>query len=241
MISSREAKDKGIRRNNNQLYFSRVYETIEIGGIRKVIKKRTDEKDDITFIIAYEEFYNKLVDIHISTGHGGRDKMLMALKPKYAIPRPAVEIFVRCCTTCPEKKQLPKKGLVVKPILSKDFNHRGQVDLIDLQSTPDGEYKWLMNYQDHLTKFIHLKPLKSKSAKDVCEEFLKIFLEFGAPIVLQSDNGREFVNHIIHEMVAKWPSCKIINGRPRHTQSQGSVERSNQDVENMFKAWLRDR
>lgn len=125
LISSREAKDKRIRRNNNQLFFSRVYETIEIGGIRNVIKKRTDEKDDITFITAYEEFYDKLVDIHISTGHGGRDKMLMALKPKYAISRPAVEIFVRCCTTCAEKKQLPKKGFVVKPTLSKDFNHRG--------------------------------------------------------------------------------------------------------------------
>ncbi|KAI4459914.1 vesicular acetylcholine transporter [Holotrichia oblita] len=33
----------------------------------------------------------------------------------------------------------------------KDAIHRGQVDLIALQSTPDGEFKWLMDYQDHLT------------------------------------------------------------------------------------------
>lgn len=57
---------------------------------------------------------------------------------------------------------------------------------------------------------------------------------------MQSDNGREFVNHIIKEMMSKWPACKIINGRPRHPQSQGSVERSNQDVENMLRAWLSD-
>lgn len=105
--------------------------------MRKVITKRTDEKEDITFIIAYEEFYSKLVDIDESIGRGGCDKMIMALKPKYAIHRPAVEIFVECCTTCAEKKQLPKKGLVVKPILSKNLNHRGQVVLINLQSTPD--------------------------------------------------------------------------------------------------------
>lgn len=37
-----------------------------------------------------------------------------------------------------------------------------------------------------------------------------------------------------------WPSCKIINGRPRHPASQGSVERANQDVENMLQAWLQD-
>lgn len=127
----------------------------------------------------------------------------------------------------------------MKPIISKDFNHRGQVDLIDMQSTPDGEYIWLMKNEDHLTKFIHLRPLKSESATDVYEELLKIFLKFRAPNILQSDNGREFVNHIIHKMVAKWPSCKIINC-PRHPQSQESVERSNQDVENMLKAWLKD-
>lgn len=103
-------------------------------------------------------------------------KMLMALKHKYSIPRTAVEIFVKCCTTCAEKKQQSKKGIVVKPLLSKGWNHRGQIDLMDLQSTPDGEYKWLMNYQDHLTKFIHLRPLKSKRAEEVSSELLKNFL-----------------------------------------------------------------
>jgi IS30 family transposase len=124
----------------------------------------------------------------------------------------------------------------VKPILSKGWNHRGQIDLMDLQSTPDGEYKWLMNYQDHLTKFIHLRPLKSKRAEEVSSELLKKILQFGAPKILQSDNGREFVNSVINQLISRWPSCKIVNGRPRHPQSQGSVERSNQDVENMLRA-----
>jgi hypothetical protein len=45
---------------------------------------------------------------------------------------------------------------------------------------------------------------------------------------------------VINQLVSRWPSCKIVNGRPRHQQSQGSVERSNQDVENMLRAWLKD-
>jgi hypothetical protein len=44
---------------------------------------------------------------------------------------------------------------------------------------------------------------------------------------------------VINQLVSRWPSCKIVNGRPRHQQSQGSVERSNQDVENMLRAWLK--
>lgn len=206
----------------------------------EVIKKRQSENDPIIFLVSLEEFYDKLMEIHTSTGHGGRDKMKLALKTKYCIPRTVIEIFIKCCKRCAEKKNQHKKGIVVKPIITNDWNHRGQVDLIDFQSTPDGEYKWLMNYQDHLTKFTHLRPLKSKRADEVASELLKIFLEFGTPKILQNDNGREFVNVIIKEMISKWPTCKIINGRPRHPQSQGSVERCNQDIENMLRAWLQD-
>ncbi len=39
----------------------------------------------------------------------------------------------------------------------------GQVDLIDMQSEPNGEFKHILNYQDHLTKFVFLKPLKTKT------------------------------------------------------------------------------
>jgi len=37
-----------------------------------------------------------------------------------------------------------------------------------------------------------------------------------------------------------WPAAKIVNGRARHPQSQGSVERSNQDVELMLGAMMKD-
>jgi hypothetical protein len=34
-----------------------------------------------------------------------------------------------------------------------------------------------------------------------------------------------------------WPGLKIVHGKPRHSQSQGSVERANQDVRDMVIAW----
>ncbi|KAL4153512.1 hypothetical protein QTP88_001345 [Uroleucon formosanum] len=37
-----------------------------------------------------------------------------------------------------------------------------------------------------------------------------------------------------------WKDLKIVHGKPRHSQSQGSVERANQDVENMLGTWLQD-
>ena len=32
-----------------------------------------------------------------------------------------------------------------------------------------------------------------------------------------------------------WPGCVIVRGRPRHPQTQGSIERANKDVEEMLR------
>uniref|UniRef100_A0A914CJD7 Integrase catalytic domain-containing protein n=1 Tax=Acrobeloides nanus TaxID=290746 RepID=A0A914CJD7_9BILA len=51
-----------------------------------------------------------------------------------------------------------------------------------------------MVYQDHLTKYVLLRPIKSKTAEAVAEELMRIFADFGAPKILHTDNGREFAN-----------------------------------------------
>jgi transposase InsO family protein len=128
----------------------------------------------------------------------------------------------------------------VKPLLSKDLNCRGQVDLVDMQSLSDGDYKFIMHYQDHLTKFSVLKALTSKRAAKVGYQLLDIFLLFGAPHILQSDNGWEFTANVIKELKDWWPDCCIVHGKPRHPQSQGSVERGNADIKDMLIIWMRE-
>ena len=128
----------------------------------------------------------------------------------------------------------------MKPMVFSDFNSRCQVDLIDFQSHPDKEYKFIMVYQDHLTKFVVLRPLKSKTAEEVAYNLIDIFTLLGAPSILQSDNGREFANKVVSNLKEYWPTLKIVHGKPRHSQSQGSVERANQDIENMLCTWMQD-
>ncbi|XP_060836383.1 KRAB-A domain-containing protein 2-like [Rhopalosiphum padi] len=94
------------------------------------------------------------------------------------------------------------------------MNSRCQIDLIDMQAQSDGEYKFILVYQDHLTKYVLLRPLKYKRAEEVA--------------------------YVVTEICAMWPELKIIHGKPRHSQSQGSVERANQDIENILATWLKD-
>jgi len=81
-------------------------------------------------------------------------------------------------------------------------------------------------------------PLVSKSARDVANALEKwVFPVMGLPSILQSDNGWEFVNKLIEEVIATWPGqMQLVSGRPRHPQSQGLVEQAHYTLERMMSA-----
>ena len=91
-----------------------------------------------------------------------------------------------------------------------------------------------------MTNFVVLWPLKSKRATDVAMQIFDIFLLFGAPNILQSDSGAEFTVSIISQLKDLWPECKVVHEKPRHPQSQGSVERVNADIKDMTVTWMRE-
>ena len=57
--------------------------------------------------------------------------------------------------------------------MTDTFNDRGQVDLIDMQSNPDGEFRWILHYQDHLTKFTYLRAIRKKSLLLLFSNYLR--------------------------------------------------------------------
>ena len=183
--------------------------------------------------------------VHCEGGkHLGRDRLMIELKKRYCgFSKAIVQAFVKFCQECQLKKSKKSlKSTVVKPIQSPDFASRGQVDLIDLQNTDDVNrpYSFLLVYQDHHTKFVILRPLTSKCAKEVSKTLFEIFCLIGSPHILQSDNGKEFKNVDLAGMIRYiWPDCKIIHGKPRHPQSQGSVERVNQEVKHVLGSLMR--
>lgn len=187
----KEILQEGSKVTKGHHHLLKHYELLKIDKEYHVIVKRQIQTDPVIYCVAMEDYFDKLVEAHVNTGHGGRDKLIYSLKNKYRISRSACEIFPSCCESCNRKKSCIRKGVVVKPIVTHGFNSRGQMDLIDFQSCArsDDDYKWLLNYQDHATKFLHLRPIKTKQAANVVNELSKIFFTFGAPEILQSDNG----------------------------------------------------
>jgi hypothetical protein len=218
------------------------YEILQCADIEKVIRKRSCEQENPVYYCHIDEMYDVIKRVHIATGHGGRDKMMKEVSRKYAnVTRETLDLFKSLCVECAKKrKRHATKGVVIKPLLTNDYGSRSQVDLIDMQSMVKGSYKWIMVFQDHLTKYCILRPLISKRAAEVAFQLLDIFLLFGAPHILQSDNGAEFTAAVITELKNLWPDLRMVHGKPRHPQSQGSVERLNCDVKDMLIAWMGD-
>ncbi|XP_026814091.1 LOW QUALITY PROTEIN: KRAB-A domain-containing protein 2-like [Rhopalosiphum maidis] len=203
---------------------------MNVSNIEKLIVPVTDP-NAIKYYVYNEEFYKIIHDVHLQTGHEGRNRMEHELNAKYKnITRECLMIYLNLCELCQRKGKTVKKGLVVTPIISSEMNSRCQVDWIDMQAQSDGNYRFILVYQDHLTKYVLLKSLTHKRAEEVAYILLDIFTTFGAPAFLQSNNGREFVNKVIEELCSMWEELK----------SQGSVERANQYIENMLATWLTD-
>ena len=116
-----------------------------------------------------------------------------------------INIFSSLRDMCQRNESKKRKGVISKSILHAK-NSRCQLDLIDMQAQancghklPAGMHKLV--YQDRLTKFVLMQALQTKRAEEAAFQLMNIFLTFGVPCTLHSDNGTEiFSNSVTKEL-----------------------------------------
>ena len=107
----------------------------------KLIYPMNSEDEKIRYYLCIDELFPELLHVHQKVGHGGRDRMLKEIQGQLkSVSRGIVMDFLAGCELCEKKWFNKQTGSVVKPILSSHMNSRGQVDLIEMQSSPDGDY-----------------------------------------------------------------------------------------------------
>jgi hypothetical protein len=173
------------------------------------------------------------------------------------VTRDVCKLFTDVCPHCVLAQTRKKSTAGIRPIITSGLGKRGQVDLVDFQSMPDGIFHYLLNYIDHGVKILFSIPLASKRATSVAMALFTIFTQIGPPELLQTDNGGEFTNAahdyagralslgddfidlVIKELKNLWPDCQMVRGSPRHSESNGGVERVNQTVQKKLGAWMK--
>lgn len=158
----------------------------------------------------------------------------------YWIPSKIIDSFLPTCVSCQVRKPV-KAHIIPNAIVSIGFLTRLQIDLIDMRTRPDGDLKWILHCRDHFTKYSWAFALKSKEAQEVAKNLVNLFYQFGPPKILQSDNGKEFTAQVIKDLKILWTGLMILNGRPRHPQSQGLVERGNATLCDILGKFMHDR
>ncbi len=117
----------------------------------------------------------------------------------------------------------------IKPLKSAKFMERAQLDLIDMTNQPYRGFNYIAHFIDYFLKFNILWALVTKSAEEVANG-LKMygFPYVGLPLNLKMNNGLEFKNRTVRELVNYWPrGCKIIHSRPHHPQIHGKIVQRN--------------
>ena len=115
------------------------------------------------------------------------------------------------------------------------------MDILDVcDPTPDG-CCYILVIADYFSKWTKAFPIKDKCADTVADVLVdKIILRFGMPLVIHSDQGREFENGLMKSL-CNLLGCVKTRTALYHPESDGMVERFNQTCLMMLSMFVNDR
>ena len=190
------------------------------------------EESLVKVVFPFEtEMVNHIIATEHNISHVGVNKLQDIIRQKYyGIPCSLIADYVRSCVACQRYNSMR----TIQPIYVNDISRkydRFLMDCVDLRRYADQNdgYGWMLNVIDTFTKYLWSFKLTNKTADSVKQSLDFIFCNFGVPVSIQSDNGKEFRNQVLHNFLSSL-NITIIHGRPRNPKSQGQVERVNQTV-----------
>jgi hypothetical protein len=146
--------------------------------------------------------------------------------------------YVQRCTEC-QRVNIARKGY--HPLSAIHAQLPGEHMAIDLAgpfTTSAKGNKMLLILVDVCTRFVFLVPIPNKEALTVAEELFRIFTLIGFPRILQSDNGKEFVNEVTRIMTTEMGvQHRLVT--PYHPRGNGVAENHVKTAVNIIRKEIR--
>ena len=171
--------------------------------------------------------------VHHMYLHPGTKKLIQIVTKFVFVP----DLVNKCktisknCLTCirnkPVKMLIPSK-IERHPFEAVPFN-KSAIDLYDLGITDSNNKRYLLVIIDHLTNFIDGEPLSSKTDSQVTNALTKLFLRHGVSGTVISDNGREFDNTLVKDLMQAFNIRHSLTSAYA-SRSNGKVERVNREI-----------
>ena len=153
------------------------------------------------------------------------------------------KVLKECCGTCKLSKRIETKPPPPKAIRTMGVMEVVQCDLIFISTSKclptsnKHDYKYILSVKDCFSKYCWLFPLTNKKALPIAQALKSIFVQYGSPKYLHTDNGTEFCNDTI-KILCKDMGISIKHGRPYHPQSQGQIEVLNKRIKSTLSHFL---
>ena len=132
--------------------------------------------------------------------------MRKQIAKRYVWPKMGQQIkeYVKTCWKC-QRRGGPRENNVKITIPPGDIFQRWGIDIVGpLPQTEEG-YRYIVVAMDYFTRWPEAKPLRYANAKEVATFiYEEIICRYGCPAIIQSDNGLEFVNEIIKQLMEKF-------------------------------------
>ena len=211
--------------------------------------KPNAEKVPGRIVLSREELFDAIDEWHHQNGHLGMERTWEYCRAKYwNVTQDHVRHYCMTCYTCMKKNPVTQKIRgSIKPIFSKNFRDRFQVDLVDFRRLrkrdPFGVLmRWVMTIKDHASGLTYVTALPRKQAHLVAYKLQEIFGVLGYPKIFHTDNGKEFTARCVLELLRRLnPNIMSVTGRPRRPRDQGSVENVNKLVKRVLGMVLSER
>ena len=117
------------------------------------------------------------------------------------------------------------------------FGQSHHHDFIGKLPASEKGFVFILIIVDVLTCFVVLRPLMRKDAKMVALELVNLFVNFGVPKIIQSDNKLTFVSELLEELrgLMGFKARRVMKYFPRQN---GLVELYVGEVKRVMKKWL---
>jgi hypothetical protein len=205
--------------------------------IREIVRWRSlrDEDDGLEEQYLNNKRYDIILMFHNEfVGHGGVERTMKLLRRQgnnWERMRHDVRQFIGECPLCqkmnhakPVINTLPfRLANVVGPMV-----HLG-CDAIGSLPVDVNGYQHILVIQCLFTRWVELMPIRSVDGKTAGKEIIKHICRYGTPMSILSDNGPQFINHMIEELF-KVAGIEHVNITAYSHEENGIVERCNKEV-----------
>lgn len=144
-----------------------------------------------------------------------------------------IKDYVNRCIICQRSKiqrKTYKAPMVITTSSTEPFE-RVTIDLVSYSDITSYSNKYILTLQDDLTRFVQAYPIPDKQATTIAKSLLSFCQHYGIPKRFHSDQGGEFVNNILKQLMKLLGSQHTFS-TAYHPQTNGALER--------FHAVLRD-